>query len=51
MESLFIFVYFLKENKIRNKTLKVTLFLRKNMSTKNESKSRNQITYWEGITK
>ena len=47
-ELTFIFVYFiLRENKIRNKTLRVTPFERKSMVMKTESKSKGQVTYFE----
>ena len=42
------FNFFKRENKIRNKTLRVTHFERKHMSTKIKSKSRSQVTYYEG---
>ena len=41
---------FLRENKIRKKTLNVT-HNKKNKSVKTESRFRVQVTYWEGTVK
>ena len=45
-----ILFYFLRENKIKKKTLNVT-HNRKSKSMKTKSKSRGQVTYWEDTVK
>ena len=47
LESQLILFFFLRENKIRKKTLNVTSN-RKNKFVKTESRSGGQVTYWEG---
>ena len=49
LESPLIFI-FLRENKIRKKTLNVT-HNRKSKSVKTESRFKGQVTYWEGTMK
>ena len=46
LESSFIFIFILKENKIKNKTLNMT-HNRKNKSMKIMSRSEDYVTYWE----
>ena len=41
---------FFRENKIRKKTLNMT-HNRKSKSMKTESRSKGQVTYWEGMVK
>ena len=49
LESPLIFVLFLRENKIRKKTLSVTL-KRKRWFVKTKSGFEGQVIYWEGMT-
>ena len=46
LESPIIFVLFLRENKIRKKTLSVTLYLEKTYLQK-PNMDLGQVTYWE----
>ena len=48
--SRHLFLFFLRENKIRKKTLNVT-HNRKIKSVKTESRFEGQVTYWEGTMK
>ena len=48
LESPLIFIlFFLRENKIRNKTLNVTPYLEKKF-VESQSQVRSQVTYWRG---
>ena len=52
LASPFILFYFKRENKIRKKTLKSdSIFLEKCVFEKYESRSGDQVTYWEGTSK
>ena len=51
LESPLIFVLFLRENKIRKKTLSVTTYLEKMVCEKTKVGSGGQVTYWEGTIK
>ena len=50
LELPLIFILFLKENKIRKKTLSVTPYLEKTVC-ENRDRSRGQVTYQESMTK
>ena len=51
LELPLIFVLFLRENKIRKKTLSVTPYLEKMVCEKTKVGSGGQVTYWEGTIK
>ena len=51
LESLLIFVLFLRVNKIRKKTLSVTPYFGKNDIWKPKYEFEGQVIYWEGTVK
>ena len=51
LESSLIFVFFIRENKIRKKTPSVTPYLEKTVCEKPKSGFGGQVTYWEGMVK